>query len=210
MFFSQNGEYCCTIGICKWKHFIVLVILKYTHTCSSELLARGLCGPLGCCGPACLTTTSAYSSPPLAGLSCWLPLPSCLPVEPWAADQSLNRCPGGGWRLAGSEKPFKTHGETWILANTLFWHSKVEALIVLAFEAARAFFFPAAMAFLSSWRKTDKSSILDIAIAKGYFLLPQHCATTGAHIPLTLLHLICSSVRGSTPIIVALLSLSAE
>jgi len=152
----------------------------YTHTYSSEPLARGLCSPLGCCGPACLATTWAYSSPPLVGLSCWLPVPSCLPVEPWASYLSLNRCPGGGWWLAGSEQPFKpesssaflfAHGETRILADTPLWHSKVEVFIALAFEAARAFFFPVAMAFLRSWRKTDTSSILDIAMAKGYFLL---------------------------------------
>ena len=42
----------------------------YTHTCSSESLARGLCGPRGCCELACPAATSEYSSPPLVGLIC--------------------------------------------------------------------------------------------------------------------------------------------
>jgi len=54
------------------------------------------------------------------------------------------------------------------------------------------------MAFLSSRRKTGESSILDIALAKGYFLLPQPCATAGAYLPLILPLPIHRWVRGST------------
>jgi hypothetical protein len=35
--------------------------------------AKGLYGPLGCCGPACPATTAAYADPPSVGLSCRLP-----------------------------------------------------------------------------------------------------------------------------------------
>jgi hypothetical protein len=45
-------------------------------------------------------------------------------------------------------------------------------------------------------------------MAKGYFLLSQPCATAGTHLPLTLLLLICSWVRGSTPTNASLLPLS--
>ena len=71
----------------------------------SAPFAKGLCGPLGCCGPACLAITAAYTDPPSVGLSCWLPPTTCLPVEPCSEYLSSNRCWDTGWRLACSVMP---------------------------------------------------------------------------------------------------------
>ena len=167
----------------------------------SEPWAWDLCDPLGCCGPARPASTAAYAYPFSVDPSYWLLWAASLPEVPWAADRhrTVARSQGGGW-LAGSDGQSELESSSAFLLLT--WNcgesgevraslptplllSWAEALVAFALEAARAFFFlPASTAFLSSWRKTVESSMLEIASIKANSSCLGIAPTAGARFPL--------------------------
>ena len=84
---------------------------SYRHGAHTVGLAGGLCSALGCCGPACLSTTAAYTSPLSVSQSCWLLSSASSHVEPWlwAHYRTHAQTQGGSWQAQTGCLSWKTH-----------------------------------------------------------------------------------------------------